>query len=150
MSTWRSPVCPSALPSAVPSHNPRFIWYAEGIRAMQWATSLQILNQLQILEGALQMRWKINRRWDSFMVRVNKCHLCLATKFFQKLKNLLIISFDFGYLLHYPKWRWRLAETSPEHTKQHSNAYHCHKCHFLADGKHPEDQTCKRSRQLCP
>lgn len=29
---------------------------------MEQATSLQILNELQILEGALQMRQKINRR----------------------------------------------------------------------------------------
>lgn len=32
---------------------------------MEQATSLQILNELQILEGALQMRQKIDRRWDS-------------------------------------------------------------------------------------
>lgn len=30
--------------------------------------------ELQILEGALQMRQKINRRWDCFVVRVNECH----------------------------------------------------------------------------
>lgn len=76
---WWAPVCPFALPNAVPSHKPCFIWYTEGIKAMEQATSLQILNELQILEGALQMRQKINRRWDSFMVRVNEFHLCLAT-----------------------------------------------------------------------
>lgn len=150
MSTQRSPVCPLALHSAVPSHNPHFIWYTEGIRAAEQATSLQILNEFQILEGALQMRQKINRRQDSFMVRVNEFHLCLAIKFFQKIRNLFIISFDVGYLLHYLKWRLILAGTSPEHTKHHSNAYHFHKCNFLADGKHPEDHTWKRSRQLRP
>lgn len=98
----RSPVCPFILPSVAPSHNSRFIRYTEGIRAMEQVASLQILNELQSLESALQMRQDINRRQQSFMVRVNECHLCLATKFFKKLKNLLIISFYVSYL-HYLK-----------------------------------------------
>lgn len=129
---WWSPgEVQSVLPHAVPSHDPRFFRYAEGIRATQQVTSLQILNELQILEGTLQMRQKINRRKDSFMVRVNECHLSLATKLFQKLKNLLIISLAVGYLLHYLEWRWILAEASPEHTKRCSNAYHRHKRLFF-------------------
>lgn len=147
---WSPGEAQSVLPHAVHSQDSRFIRYAEGMRATQQTTSLQILNELQVLERTLRTRQEITRREDSFMVKVNECCVCLATKLFQNLKNLLIISLAVGHALHYLEWSWILAGTSPEHTKHCSNAYHHHKHLFLIGGKHTEDQTWKINRQLCP
>lgn len=102
MEAIRSPgEAQSVLPHGGHSQDSHFIRYTEGMRATQQITSLQILNELQLLECTLQTRQENTRREDSFMVNVNECCVCLATELFQKLKNLLIISLAVGYVLHY-------------------------------------------------
>lgn len=124
MSTQGSPVCPSA-PPVQPPHITHILFDTQ--------KESRLWNEQLLCKFSMSCRfWKVHYKRDR---RLTEDGAVLwpgwINAIFPKIKNFVFISFDVGYLLHYLKWRWILAETSPEHTKHHSNAYHHQKCHFF-------------------